>query len=49
MFNKSGEATTGEAKEEPNITIPTSPTQKNRRGGEQEAEERKGAASERKR
>jgi hypothetical protein len=49
MFNKRGEATTGEAKKEPNITILTSPTQKNRRGGEQETEERKGAVSERKR
>jgi hypothetical protein len=44
MFNKRGEATTGEAKKEPNITIPTSSTHKNRRGGEREE-----AASERKR
>ncbi len=49
MFNKRGEATTGEAKKESNITILTSPTQKNRRGGEQETEEREGAASKRKR
>jgi hypothetical protein len=49
MFNERGEATTGEAKKELNITILTSPTQKNRREEEQETEEREGAASERKR